>query len=1144
MNKIYSSLSRQLSAYALCICFAMCYMNTAKAQVTVINSSSAATLATALIGSGVTLISPTLTCPTDASGTFSVVSSTLGIPSGVVLTNGLAATPTTGFSYGVNIIDGGIASDELAANMHGAPGDVDLTALAGQPTYDACVLEFDFKASGDTIKFNYVFGSEEYPGYTCSEFNDVFGFFISGPGYAGPTDIALVPGTTIPVAINSINDGLHADPLGLCSGMGPGSPFPAYFVDNSSGTTITYDGLTTVLTAIARVNPCDTYHLKLGVADASDSTLDSGVFIEGGSLSSTPPAALRSVGLNGLPYSVRGCANSAFIFDTPAPADTALVVHYVIGGTAVNGYDYVSIPDSVVIPPFAISDTLYIVTNTVTPAGPVDVSLMISIKDPCDTGHTLSAPVSITIFDSFYVHVTTQDTAICLGQSVAIQTQPDSILGAFMHYIWTPSTGLDHDTLLDPTATPLGTTTYVISANLDPLFGCRPSHSEVTINVFTPPVLTTDSALVKTCVGIPVPLHVYASPSSGVSYTYNWAPPTYLDDPLVSNPVATPLATGDIIYNVTVDPVGMPFPVFGCSSTTSVDVHTEPNDFTLTNRDTTICIGQQVIVSIIGSNAFTYAWTPPNGVSDTSVKNPIITPTSTTDYTVTATYAACPAMIHDFNITVDVPAAPITFSDTICLGMSDTFNVKAADTSIYYQYSWTPGVYLSNDTIPNPIFTPLFTGPISYTVTVAPPFAAGCATQDFFNVIVLPNAISITTPDTAICLGSVVQINAVGNPLFNYQWTPTAGIELPQVLDPIISPDTSAEYVISGGFHRCPSFRDSIYIDVQPVPSVYIGGNRSKCEYDTMHVFGLINPGWYTHYAYHWSPGANFDDSTMLAAIYTNTATAEIYLTVTTPVGCSATDSATIFVNPNDFAGPSPGEVGICPGDSLQIVFRGGIVDYHWIPTTYVSDTTSPIPVLHPITSQDYTVILTSALGCLDTLDIDVTVFPAAVLNLGDSVTLYPGETYHIEPMTNCTSFAWFPPLGLSDALISDPIASPDVNTKYIVRGITENGCVVIDSISIYVDPNTLLAMPNAFTPGNGPNNELKIIKRGIATLNYFRIFNRWGNKVFETNDIDKGWDGSYNGTPQPLGVYVYEIQAVTNSGRIFVKQGNITLIR
>jgi gliding motility-associated-like protein len=177
-------------------------------------------------------------------------------------------------------------------------------------------------------------------------------------------------------------------------------------------------------------------------------------------------------------------------------------------------------------------------------------------------------------------------------------------------------------------------------------------------------------------------------------------------------------------------------------------------------------------------------------------------------------------------------------------------------------------------------------------------------------------------------------------------------------------------------------------------------------------------------------------------------------------------------------------------------------------------------------------------------LNFNAVVYSGAVIYLGDSVTLYPGETYQIQPQTNCTSFSWFPPAGLDNAHISNPLASPQISTKYVVHGQTEWGCKAADSISIYVDPETLLAIPNAFTPGNGPNNEFKIIKRGIATLKYFRIFNRWGNMVFETDNIDKGWNGEYNGVPQPFGVYIYEIEAVTSTGRTFQKHGNTTLIR
>ncbi|HTM67206.1 MAG TPA: gliding motility-associated C-terminal domain-containing protein, partial [Flavipsychrobacter sp.] len=82
------------------------------------------------------------------------------------------------------------------------------------------------------------------------------------------------------------------------------------------------------------------------------------------------------------------------------------------------------------------------------------------------------------------------------------------------------------------------------------------------------------------------------------------------------------------------------------------------------------------------------------------------------------------------------------------------------------------------------------------------------------------------------------------------------------------------------------------------------------------------------------------------------------------------------------------------------------------------------------------------------------------------------------------------------------------------------------------------------FTPGSAPNEILKINRRGDATLKYFRIYNRWGTKVFETTDINEGWDGKYKGSVQPMGVYIYMIDATTQAGKHFYKQGNVTLIR
>ena len=263
-----------------------------RAQITVTPTSTAAALATALTGGGVTISSPVLTCNTLANGMFTVTPGTLlgtgtsvfGINSGIVLSSGK-----------VSSIPG--VESTLASTNFGGAGDPALTTLAGGTTYDACILEFDIIPTGDTIKFDYIFGSEEYNGYNCSNYNDAFAFFISGPGITGTANMALVPGTNVPVAVNSVNNGVPGTgfPLSNCTSMGAGSPFTTYYVDNTGGTRFTIHGFTTVMTAMHSVIPCNTYHLKLSIADGGNGNWDSDVFLKQGSIVSSTTVSTASV---------------------------------------------------------------------------------------------------------------------------------------------------------------------------------------------------------------------------------------------------------------------------------------------------------------------------------------------------------------------------------------------------------------------------------------------------------------------------------------------------------------------------------------------------------------------------------------------------------------------------------------------------------------------------------------------------------------------------------------------------------------------------------------------------------------------------------------------------------------------------------
>ena len=281
------------------------------------------------------------------------------------------------------------------------------------------------------------------------------------------------------------------------------------------------------------------------------------------------------------------------------------------------------------------------------------------------------------------------------------------------------------------------------------------------------------------------------------------------------------------------------------------------------------------------------------------------------------------------------------------------------------------------------------------------------------------------------------------------------------------------------------------------------------------------------------------------SVVFSGQSDASLTVTVTTPVGCKATDILDITVHQGNFASLNPNsrDTGICPGEHIDLFASGGVF-YDWTPGAYLTDSTSPNVTATPFTDVDYNLLVTDQFGCFDTLNYFIDVHPGALLELGDSINLWPGDSVLMDPQGNCLYFSWFPPLGLTADNIANPWAMPQVNTRYYVWGSTEWGCRALDSVDVFVHPESVIDVPNAFVPGNGPNGSLSAVHLGIATLEYFRIYDRWGVKVFETKDINEGWDGKLNGKPQPMGVYIYTIDGQTNLGHHVIKQGNITLIR
>lgn len=302
-----------------------------QAQLVVWEELNDTTFIYSLAGPGVTVSNLERNCATGASGFYNSLDANVGIDSGIALTSG-SLLGTVGPNNNGSTTTGNLYD-----------GDADLDALIpGYMTYDACYIEFDMTVAADTVKISYVFGSEEYLEYVGSSFNDVFAFWVSGPGIPEPVNIATIPGTDIPVAINNVNASSYSD----------------YFVENGSGWDdpymsdsfyIQYDGMTVVMNGAIAVTAGETYHMKIAVADAGDMVLDSGVFLKTGSLGSLRMGT-GYYGDGDALVAAEECSNGYIEFTNFVPSDMDLVIDYSIGGTAESGIDYEVIAEQITIP--------------------------------------------------------------------------------------------------------------------------------------------------------------------------------------------------------------------------------------------------------------------------------------------------------------------------------------------------------------------------------------------------------------------------------------------------------------------------------------------------------------------------------------------------------------------------------------------------------------------------------------------------------------------------------------------------------------------------------------------------------------------------------------------------------------------------
>ena len=413
---------------------------TAQAQLLPFNNATPQQLVqNMLAGQGVNVSNITFngqpaTAITDQVGSFNGTASNIGLDSGIAICTGNVM-----LIQGPNMLGG---ATDPAAFPSNTP-DPDLAYFtSGQ--HSVAALEFDFIPTGDSISFRFVFGSEEYPEYVCTSYNDAFGFFLSGPGINGPftnqaVNLALVPGTNIPVAINTVNPGVPGAFGGnatTCAGADPNwQSNSIYYTNNpvdpnpfNPTTTVELDGFTVPIRAQALVQCGQTYHIKMVICNGTDGSLDSAVLIEGGSFSSEGSIAVTATTPLGDGILTEGCGEAMVTVARPAGGSAAQVqlVYSGVGitsGDLDGALDEVTIPDGATEVSFPISavrdsaaegsETLAIIATWVSQCGfTATDTFMLALQD--------YVPMSLAVQD---VHLN------CDVDSVLLQAQTSGGLG-------------------------------------------------------------------------------------------------------------------------------------------------------------------------------------------------------------------------------------------------------------------------------------------------------------------------------------------------------------------------------------------------------------------------------------------------------------------------------------------------------------------------------------------------------------------------------------------------------------------------------------------------------------------------------------------------------------------------------------------
>jgi gliding motility-associated-like protein len=455
------------------------------------------------------------------------------------------------------------------------------------------------------------------------------------------------------------------------------------------------------------------------------------------------------------------------------------------------------------------------------------------------------------------------------------------------------------------------------------------------------------------------------------------------------------------------------------------------------------------------------------------------------------------------------------------------------------------------DSVPHP--THVYKAANSWLVQLISTSKYGCADTATQPVAVSVNArpvAAIISDSTACANSKIVFTSSVvsADTVLSYRWSFSNGVNTNGTAanNMYANAGTYKATLIVSTINGCLD-TTSRAITINPAPAISSTNDQILCRGQSVQ----LNASGANKFT--WGPASNLSCINCSSPIATPVATTRYTVKGVNSFGCESIDTVTINITQPFKIKASPND-SLCIGDKTEL-FAAGADKYKWSPATGLSNSEISNPVAVPSLTTQYRVVGTDSNRCFtDTAYLTISVGKYPTVNLGPDKVLSAGTAFPLTPATTngpISKWSWNPSADLSCNNCATPVANIKKDITYAVTTTNAYGCTASDTINIKVFcESAQVFIPNIFTPdGDGVNDILMVRGTGINSVKSFRIFNRWGEIVFEksnfrVNEKSNGWDGTVRGAKAPTDVYVYTCEVVCENGNSFVYKGNVAIIK